>query len=410
MDIPIVKQRSRIWFMGGGLLILLILVAMIVPNERTVSLSSLRFSPIEHGTFNVTVNGFGKFVALDNQILTAPFSGTVKQLKYRAGHWVKAGEIIVEIENRKIGLAYQEAYSDWQLETLRLEKKKLELAQQVQTQHASLRNANAELKLAELNYQAKNKLYIQQIIPELEIKQVQMQLQQQKDLLELKRSQTSQLETQMEQTITLEQQILALSKQRMMARQADRDRLIIKAPFSGRLDNLNLFVGQSLRLGDQLAVIKGESRYTAKVKVAQRYSPQLKVGQKALITFINQEIEAKISTILPGVNQGFIELEMTLDESLKSIKENMELKVAIVLDTMENTLFVVKPAGLVFSDEVDLFIKEDNLLRKTRVGISRLTDHYLVLSPGALTPQTQIVISDTHDIATLDVIQISDKS
>lgn len=410
MDIPIVRQRSKVWLWGGGLLILLILVMVIVPNERTVSLNSLRFSPIEHGTFNVTVNGFGKFVALDNQVLTAPFPGTVKQLKFRAGHWVKAGETIVEIENRQIVLAYQEARSDWQLETLRLEKKKLELAQQVQTQYASLRNANAELKLAELNYQAKNKLYIQQIIPELEIKQVQMQLQQQKDLLELKRSQTSQLETQMEQTITLEQQMLALSKQRMMGRQADRDRLIIKAPFSGRLDNLNLFVGQSLRLGDQLAVIKGESRYTAKVKVAQRYSPQLKVGQKALITFINQEVEASINTILPGVNQGFVELEMTLDESLKSIKENMELKVAIVLDTMENTLFVVKPAGLVFSDQVDLFIKEDNLLRKTRVGISRLTEHYLVLSPGALAPKTKIVISDTHDIATMDVIQISDKS
>lgn len=406
MDIPIIKKRSRIWLLGGVSIIVLMLVMLLVPTERSMSLNVLRFSTVQQGDFDVTVNGFGKFVAIDNQMLAAPFSGTVKELKYRAGNWVNAGDVIVEIENQQIVLAFQEAYSDWQLATLRLAKKKLELEQKIQKEQASLRHAVAELELSQIKYEAKEKLFIQQILPELEIKQEKMQLRQQTDLLTLKRSEMSQLKIEITQTLELEKKELALSKQRMLARQIDLDRLSIQAPFSGRLDNLNLFVGQSLRLGDQLAVIKGESLYTAKVKVAQKYSPQLKVGQKAHITFIDQEVDASISTILPGVNQGFIELELALNGSLSSVKENMELKVSIALETIEDALFVDKPTGLVFSDQVDLFVRDESLLRKTRVSILRLTDHYLVLSPNELTPNTEIVVSDTHDIATVNTIDI----
>ena len=406
MDIPIVKQRSRIWLLGGVCLMILVIVMLMIPTERSISINNLRFSAVKQGDFDVTVNGFGKFVAIDNQVLTAPFSGTVKQLEYRAGNWVKAGDVIAEIENQQIVLAFQEAYSDWQLATLRVDKKKLELEQQTKQQEASLRHAIAELELSELKYQAKEKLFIQQIIPELEIKQEYMQLRQQKDSLTLKRSETAQLATQVVQTLELENKELTLIKQRMLARQADLNRLSILAPFSGRLDNLNLFIGQSLRLGDQLAVIKGESIYTAKVKVAQKYSPQLNVGQKAYIKFLDQEVEASISTILPGVNQGFVVLELALDGAMSSVKENMELKVSIVLETIKDTLFVDKPTGLVFSEQVDLFVKDESLLRKTRVNILRLTENYLVLSPHTLAPKTEVVVSDTHEIAMVDTIEI----
>ncbi|NRA59857.1 MAG: HlyD family efflux transporter periplasmic adaptor subunit [Psychrobium sp.] len=410
MKIPTVQGNSRLWLIALMVLISLPILALTISDKQSVDVNSVRFAPVEYGTLDLTINGFGKFVALDNQILTAPFTGTIRKLHYRAGDYVTAGANIVELENRQIVLAFQEADSDWQRAKLKLAKRKLELEQQRQQLQASLRQEKAELAMAQLNYQAKQKLFSQQIIPELEMKRVLLQLHQQQDFLQQKHDDIKRFKLQSTQSLALEHQGLTLAKQRMLTRKADRARLIIKAPFAGRLDNLRLFPGQSLQLGEKLAVIKGESKYTARAKIPQRYSAQLKIGQRAELTFIDHKISALVSTILPGVKHGFIELELTLLSVPQLIKEDMEVKVAIVIETLEQSIYVTKPTGFLSSNIADLFVKENSMLRKVRVNILRQTDQYLVLASDSLSVDSLVVVSDTRAFTDQSIIELEDKS
>lgn len=381
----------------GGLLLTIALCTTalyLLQPDQALDGDSLLFSQVERGSLPQKVQGFGKFVALDNQLLTAPFHGTVSQLHYRTGDIVEKGAVIIEMVNYDVQRLLQEAQMDYAQAKLTTERTMLDWQQRIQQQHGRIREYAANLSLQELENTARQHLFEQAIISTLEIERSRLQLSQAKDVHQRALEELERLQLQKKQALLLEENSVHLALQRLTSRQLDADRLQITAPLAGKLDNLQVSIGQSILPGDTFAAIKGESDFALRVRIPQRSAGQLHAGQTAEFN-LGDPYTATVRTIFPGVRQGFIEIELSLPETIQDAKEDLELPVAIITGRYDDAWYVQKPLGIIHGSKIPLFVKEGQVLKRMEVLVQDILDNHLILAPHALAQHTKVLISDS---------------
>lgn len=384
--------------------VLLTVLVMMTP-QQTVSAESMQFAVVERGNLPQKIQGFGKFIALDNQLLTSPFHGTVEKVHYRTGDVVKKGAVILELINHDVQRLLQEAEMDYSQAILAGKRALLDWEQRLQQQQGLIQDLAGELSIQQLESSAKQRLFQQNIISVLEMQRAKVQLTQASENHQRAVQELARLQQQKQQSLLLEENSAHLALQRLNSRRNDAERLQVRAPFSGKLDNLHVTVGQAVLQGDTFVAIKGESEFALRARVPQRYASQVKIGQHAVFE-LGKSTEGVIRTIFPGVRQGFIEVELTVPANLEGVQEDLELPVAIITGMYQDALYVKKPEGLVHSSKIPLFVKDGDMLRKVEVVAQDILDSYVILAPQALALHTQVLISDSTLFQTQSLLKI----
>ena len=266
----------------------------------------------------------GSIEANENVDITSVVSEKIKEIKFNEGSFVKKDDVLVILENLE------------------------ELAQ--------LKQVQAELDESEINF-----LRAQKLFKEGNTSQA---------ILDRRLKEKKKLEGKYEEV------------------QAKISDLILKAPFDGMLGTKNFSEGAFLVPGDIVVSIYDIKQVKVKINIPERYSNNLKIGQKfeAIIPSNKKEkLDGNIFAIDPLIDRStrtFIVLGIIKNNKNQSFKPGMMVNVRIVLES-NNQLSIPEGSIIPEDDETYIFIvNSKNIVKKKKIEIGKRKDGLVEVLDG----------------------------
>ncbi len=178
--------------------------------------------------------------------------------------------------------------------------------------------------------------------------------------------------------------------------QAKINDLILKAPFDGILGTKNFSEGSFLVPGDVVVSIYDIKQVKVKINIPERYSNNLKIGQKfeAIIPSNKKEkLVGNIFAIDPLIDKStrtFIVLGIIKNDKNRSFKPGMMVNVGIILES-NNQLSI--PEGCIIPEDDETFIyvvNSENIVIKKKIEIGKRKDGLVEVLDGLSTDENVI--------------------
>jgi multidrug efflux system membrane fusion protein len=151
---------------------------------------------------------------------------------------------------------------------------------------------------------------------------------------------------------------LAARNSDVIAAQQVLDDLVIKAPFSGRIEALPVSAGEYVSAGDQVARIVDNDPLTVAIQVPQQSLSRIKVGQSAEVSFITGQVrEGRISfvgTAAQSQTRTFL-TEIQVDNADGDIPAGVSAEISI--PTGEATAHFIQPSVVSLNPDGQLGVK-----------------------------------------------------
>lgn len=232
-------------------------------------------------TMPTLIRQLGTLQAIDKADIAPEISGTIEEIAYEEGSFVKAGDLLIKLVSN--------------------------------TQQAKLEQAKAQANLAKLSYERNKNLF-----------ERKAQSQQEFDKAEADYKVA-------EAAVTLAQ--------------ADLDKMSIRAPFDGRIGSRNYSVGQYVTEGTQLVTIVDKSKLRINYAVPQRYLDQLRLGAKVVFDTPAFPLEAFIGHVdfispTVDVTTRTIPLEAVFENPNERLSPGLSGTVIQTLRVNENALVI----------------------------------------------------------------------
>ena len=396
---------------GFAVVILLITVGVsrLEPAAPRVDKDTVYMDTVERGEMLRNVRGTGTLVPEQLRWITPITNGTVERLVLRPGATVRPDTVVIELSNPELEQQALETRLQLDAALARYESRRVELRSQELTQQASLKMVESELSQAEYEAELDEKLFKDNLVSELQVRQ--------------KQSRVSELRIRQE----IEQQRLAIqadsTKATLAAEQADVDRLRtmyqlrqsqvadlqVTAGITGVLQQVEVEEGASVTPGTNLARVGDPTRLMAQLRIAETQARDIVEGQPAAVDTRNGVIPGHVIRIDPSVQQGTVTVDVALDGELpRGARPDLTVDGTIELERLENVIYVGRP---VFGQEQSVVIlfkldpDSDDAVR-TRVSLGRASVSFIEVLDG-LQPGDQVVLSDMSQWDAFDRVRLN---
>ena len=405
------KIRRIVYATGFAGVILLITVGMsrLEPAAPRVDKDTVYMDTVERGEMLRNVRGTGTLVPEQIRWITPITNGTVERLVLRPGATVRPDTVVIELSNPELEQQALETRLQLDAALARYESRRVELRSQELTQQASLKMVESELSQAEYEAERDEKLFKDNLVSELQVRQ--------------KQSRVSELRIRQE----IEQQRLAIqadsTKATLAAEQADVDRLRtmyqlrqsqvadlqVTAGIAGVVQQVEVEEGASVTPGTNLARVGDPTRLMAQLRIAETQARDIVEGQPAAVDTRNGVIPGHVIRIDPSVQQGTVTVDVALDGELpRGARPDLTVDGTIELERLENVIYVGRP---VFGREQSVVIlfkldpDSDDAVR-TRVSLGRASVSFIEVLDG-LQPGDQVVLSDMSQWDAFDRVRLN---
>ena len=411
-DIARAKKIRRIVYATGFAVVILLItvgVSRLEPAAPRVDKDTVYMDTVERGEMLRNVRGTGTLVPEQLRWITPITNGTVERLVLRPGATVRPDTVVIELSNPELEQQALEARLQLDGALARYESRRVELRSQELTQQASLKTVESELSQAEYEAELDEKLFKDNLVSELQVRQ--------------KQSRVSELRIRQE----IEQQRLAIqadsTKATLAAEQADVDRLRtmyqlrqsqvadlqVTAGIAGVLQQVEVEEGASVTPGTNLARVGDPTRLMAQLRIAETQARDIVEGQPAAVDTRNGVIPGHVIRIDPSVQQGTVTVDVALDGELpRGARPDLTVDGTIELERLENVIYVGRP---VFGREQSVVIlfkldpDSDDAVR-TRVSLGRASVSFIEVLDG-LQPGDQVVLSDMSQWDSFDRVRLN---
>lgn len=264
-------------------------IALLDPEYGKANRKSVLITTIQptQGAFEHFVEVTGAVLSKKNVNISGEVSGSIRELPAIEGMRMTKGQVLARIDSEIIQRNIEE-----------LEK---------------------QLELATIVFEKQERLWKQQIGTEIQF-------------LEAKNRKE-----------TLEKSLAGLNTQ--------QSRSIIRAPFNGTIETVNVRIGELVQPGTPLFQFVGESELYVEADISERYIGIVSRGDSVEITFpsINETFKTKVSAVggIINPNNRTFKVEVTLP-NLPNVKPNM-ISVVRIKD-YENSNAVTVPNYLILQD------------------------------------------------------------
>ena len=129
--------------------------------------------PVERGEMLRNVRGTGTLVPEQLRWITPITNGTVERLVLRPGATVRPDTVVIELSNPELEQQALETRLQLDAALARYESRRVELRSQELTQQASLKMVESELSQAEYEAELDEKLFKDNLVSELQVRQKQ---------------------------------------------------------------------------------------------------------------------------------------------------------------------------------------------------------------------------------------------
>ena len=415
MDTLLPQRKWRKWGWALGLtvfgVVLIVLGARTLRTGRTVRMAAnaVTIGTVERAVFRDFVPLRGRVVPRDIVYLDAQEGGRVERVLVEAGDTVTAGQPLLEFGNTEL-----------QLEVIEREVRIIEQINNLRTTERSLeqdRQANLR-SLAEIQYnlvrlgrltERRNSLASRGAASVAEREDAADELGYYHALHPIvEQSSAKQDEWRARRTPEIRDELEKLQQNLAIVR-GKLDNLIVRAPVSGRLTDLDLKVGQNCERGKRLAQITPDTGFKLSAEVDEFYLARVRTGQRADMQFGDDAVPLRVSRVYPQVKDGQFTIDLAFESAaptglLPGEASQGRLRLG------EDVSAVVIPAGAFLEqtggDWIFVLARDGRSAIRRRIKLGRRNAEQLEVLSG-LSVNERVVTSDYRGLEHLDGIELT---
>ncbi|MGB9907076.1 MAG: efflux RND transporter periplasmic adaptor subunit [Candidatus Saccharicenans sp.] len=317
-------------------------------------------------------------------VLKSEVKGVLKKLNIREGQQVRAGEILVELDDApyRLKLEQEEAARLKALSELLLDR----FFQQPEAARTS--EEIASLKKAEETYLQAEKAYKEGLLSQSDWERARREYELALIGSGLKRD-----------------EIIAASKGLTQAEvnvkiaRMELDKTRITAPFSGIITQIKVAPGENIEAGREICTLVDLSQLKIEAKVLETLIGKIKVGREADVRFSaypGKVFKGQVAAISPLVSptERTCSVFIHLDNPSGEIKPGMHAEVEIVSDVFPGRLLVPQAAVLVRGGRPLVFVVENGLAKWRYLQTGEENEQYVEVLEGV--SEGEQVITEGH--------------
>jgi multidrug efflux pump subunit AcrA (membrane-fusion protein) len=308
--------------------------------------------------------------------VTPKISAPVKRMLVNRGDHVKAGQVIAELESGDLAAAANESNSQYQ---------QTQASYQMISGATVLEDkgkAQADVQVSQQVLDAAQKLYDNRVALQREGALAQKLVDDAKVALAQARGQ---LETAQRHLQALNQvgqrETIRGAQAQMSAAKAHYDNAEvqlsyakIRSPISGVVADRSVYAGEMPASGTPIITIIDISQVVARANIPVKEASMIKVGRPARISGPDGDLAGKVTVVSPAVdpNTTTVEVWVQVANPGEKLKPGASVRVAIIADTIQNTI-VIPASALLNADDggqkVMVVTTSDSKAHERRVSV-----------------------------------------
>ncbi|MCY7297169.1 efflux RND transporter periplasmic adaptor subunit [Alteromonas sp. a30] len=395
------KKRKKRLFIGSAIAIMILILISALgafSSTNTVKLSELIFAEVQKGDFKIKLVANGQFESRQPKLITSPVEGIIQKIYIEPGEAIQPGERLFKLYNDDLEIKYEKLKSQLNYAKLELELKQVRLELDQVKQETELASAIGERNILKAKFAAQNKLAKTGVISKLDILETEVRLENAEKKAQLASSTVESLTRLIEKELKLARSKIAEAQNELNSAANDIEKLIVKAPEVGQIQSIDVQLGEKVKLGRALLKFTKQDDLRFVAQVPEREAQKTNVNNSAKIRVNNAWLTGKIERISPTVNNGYIDIFISLDKQDLALKEALSAKVEIITQVIPNTLFVERPPNTqpMSENEVWLFDELNGLLVNKKVQLGAVSSGQIEVISGLL-PSQKILMSDPKE-------------
>jgi HlyD family secretion protein len=368
---------------------------------------------VKRGLLTTQVRGSGTLVPERILYVPAETEGRVERILVAPGTAVRAGEVIVELNNAQLK---RDAFdAEWQLkvDVAQLTSIKGRLDGERLVQVSAIASLQSECEQSRLEDDAHEQLAKQGLVSTLTARQAHARA---ADLAARLASERERLETAEQSRVAqlaAQKAVIERVRAQVEAKKAALAALNVQAGIDGVLqqlgDALPLQVGQRVTPTTTLAKIVQPWQLKAAVRIAETQARDVVPGQSAEVDTHSLGImRGRVSRVDPSVQNGTVTVDIILEGALpKGARPDQTVDGTIELERLDDVLHVGRPAQAQAQSTVALFKLVDNGRAAVRVAVKvgRASIGEVEVRDG-LQRGDEVVVSDMSQWESYDRVRV----
>ncbi len=391
-------QKKHIFWIAGGLVFAFVLFK-IISGAGTKSLKverdKITVSNVQQGQFNDYIRVTGQVEPIATIYLDAEEGGRVKERLIEEGTMVKAGDIILKLENRTLYQEIMASESNLAQKENMLRQTRINFENQMIETRRRLLSSHFDIQKKERNFTQQEALYKDKLVPAETYRQAKEDFDyanQEQRINQQKAKNDSMI---MVSEMSLLANDLSKMRQTLQLVYERLENLNVKAPVDGQLGMLDAEIGQSIARGSRIGQINVLTNYKVQAMIDEHYIDRVRHGLTASFERQDKSFQLTVRKVYPEVRQGQFRIDMVFaGENPENIRTGQTYYINLELGQPQDA--VMLPRGAFFQSTggqwVYVLDKSGNFATKRNIRIGKQNPQYYEVIEG-LNPGEQVITS-----------------
>ena len=344
---------------------------------------------------------------IDQAAIVPKVTAPVKKYYVQRGSHVKAGELLVELENQDLQAAVDDAKGSYeQAQATYNTAVKSGLPEDAQKAEGDAKAAKEALDAAQKVYQARQTLFQQGAIPRKDLEDAGVSLTQAQNAYNLAEHHFESLKQFGNQdALKGAEGQLASAKAKYDAAVAQLSYSQIRSPIDGIVTDRPFYPGEMPAAGAPVITVMNTSQIVARAHIAQQEAASLKVGDPATISVPGtDDVTGKTTLISPALDPSSTTVEVWVQASNQKgeLRPGTGARISITAQTVKDAIVVPAAAVLTTPDGSSVIVVGSDgkpQVRGVKVGI-RQGDNVQIIGP--VSPGDQVVTTGAFPLSQED--------
>ena len=371
----------------------------------TVERKSLIISEVDRGTIDVSVSATGRIVPAFEEIIVSPISSQILEVYAHSGDSVDVGTPLLRLDLQSAETDYAKALDE--LEIKRQQMAQLKANTETQLSDRKMQIEVEEMKLAGLEAQLRNELYLDSLgsgtrdrvrQAETALKTAQLQLNQ-------LRQQYANEQKVKQADLRMQQLQNSIFEKGLSEKRRTLDDAKIRSPRRATLTYINTDIGSTVSAGQKIAVVSDLSHFKAECEISDSHSERVRVGGAVILKIGKERLTGIINTVTPLSQSGAITFTALPDNmSHPRLRSGLRAEVFVITSIKDDVLRIRNGSFYSGPGDYTLFViqnskfkiqndKEGNLLVPREVKLGECNYDYIEVLSG-LELGEQVVVND----------------
>lgn len=392
------RMRRTILFTIIGIIVVSISVGIsrLQPAAPTADRESLFMGKVQRGEMLREVRGPGTLVPVDIRVVSIPVEGRVESIPALPGVQVTPDTVILELSNPELQQNLFEAESELRAAEADLEDLRAQLESQLLNQQAQVAQAESEAEQATLQVEADQKLFKDQLIPELDLKLSRLRNDQLIKRARIERERIQKARNSNAAQLSAQNARVAQLRALYDLRQRQVANLRVRAGIPGVLQELPVQVGQRMTPGATLARVARPEKLKAELRIPEVQAKDVIAGMPAVIDTRNGEIRGRVERVAPSVQEGSVLVDVRLEGALpRGARPDLTVDGTITIERIPDTIYMQRPTYGSQDQKIEVFklVEEGNAAVRVPVQLGRASVNTIEVKSG-LAVGDEVIISD----------------